>query len=148
MRAPITVNGSRFRFVNTHLQSTIVGVQEATDKQLAQVDELLAALRSADIPVVLAGDFNSNAEPGPESTGAVSKIVAKHFVDSWKAVQPFDPGYTWPLFSEDQNTVAVPNERIDLIFAKGATPLSATLVGTRKPFASDHAGLVVSLELQ
>jgi endonuclease/exonuclease/phosphatase family metal-dependent hydrolase len=148
MAVDVTVNGSRFRFVNTHLQSTVAGVPEATNTQLAQVDELLAAIASAGMPVVIAGDFNSNAEPGPESTGAVLRIVGQGFADTWKAIHPRDAGYTWPLFGEDQNPDGRPNERIDLIFAStGLTPTAATLVGTRKPLASDHAGVVVKLRL-
>ena len=154
----VTVNGSQFRFVNTHLQSTVAGVPEAQQVQVSQADELLAKLLYVDIPVVLAGDFNSNAEPGPEYTGTAQRIRSAGFVDAWKSAHPADPGYTWPLFGQDQNSgPATPNERIDLIFAGGPlqfwfgqTPavVSAVRTGTTPPFASDHAGLVVTLQLK
>jgi exonuclease III len=80
------------------------------------------------------------------------------YVDSWKSAHPGDPGYTWPLFGEDQNSgPTVANERIDLIFAGGLlqrwfgnTPaiVTADRTGTTSPFASDHAGLVVKLRLK
>jgi endonuclease/exonuclease/phosphatase family metal-dependent hydrolase len=153
-----TVNGSQFRFVNTHLQSTVAGVPEAQQVQVAQADELLAKLLHADMPVVLAGDFNSNAEPGPEYTGTAQRILTAGFVDAWKFLHPSDPGYTWPLFGQDQNSgPATPNERIDLIFAGGSlqfwfgqtpTVVSAVRTGATPPFASDHAGLVVKLQLK
>src|ERR1019366_2949461 len=64
----VTVNGSKFRFVNTHLQSTVAGIPQAQQIQVAQGNELLANLASAGMQVVLAGDFNSNSEIGPEYT--------------------------------------------------------------------------------
>jgi endonuclease/exonuclease/phosphatase family metal-dependent hydrolase len=74
------------------------------------------------------------------------------------SAHPADPGYTWPLFGQDQNSgPATPNERIDLIFAggplqlwMGQTPavVSAVRTGATPPYASDHAGLVVKLQLK
>ena len=51
--------------------------------------------------VILAGDFNSNAEYGPERTGSVQKILAAGFSDAWLATQAGDPGYSWPMFVDD-----------------------------------------------
>ena len=153
MSVDVEILKSKFRFVNTHLQST--GVPGGEQIQAAQVDELLAVLTSRSMPVVLAGDFNSNAEPGPEHTGSVERIVAAGYSDAWDQVKPARPGYTWPLFGEDQaNGPATPNERIDLIFTgSGSTSclradprvLSAERTGVKSPWASDHAGVVASL---
>jgi endonuclease/exonuclease/phosphatase family metal-dependent hydrolase len=153
-----TVNGSQFRFVNTHLQSTVAGAPEAQQVQVAQGNELLLNLAFAGMPVVLAGDFNSNAEFGPERAGVAQKIVAAGYTDTWKSVHPADPGYTWPLFGQDQKSgPAAPDERIDLIFTGSLLPLwtghapvavSAVRTGMTPPYASDHAGLVVKLQLQ
>jgi len=158
MAVDVVANGSKFRFVNTHLQSPIAGISQADEVQRAQAEELLASLSLAGMPVVLAGDFNSNAEPGPEHTGTAQRIVNAAFVDTWKSAHPADPGYTWPMFGEDQNSgPTVPNERIDLIFAGGLPQLwfgnapaivTAERTGTTPPFASDHAGLVVKLRLK
>jgi len=158
MAVDVVANGSKFRFVNTHLQSTITGMPQATQVQIAQADELLSRLLYDAVPVVLAGDFNANAEPGPEHTGVAQMIVNAGFVDAWKSAHPSDAGYTWPLFGQDQNSgPAVPNERIDLIFAGAPmqlwsslipTVVSADRTGTTAPFASDHAGLVVKLRLK
>jgi endonuclease/exonuclease/phosphatase family metal-dependent hydrolase len=150
----VAVNGSKFRFVNTHLQGTIPGVPEAEQVQRDQAQELMARLLPAQIPIVLAGDFNANAEPGPEYTGTAQQIVESGFADAWKVAHPGDPGYTWPLFGEDQNSgPTTPNERIDLIFLAGAASgidpavLSAVRTGIAPPFASDHAGVVVKVGL-
>ncbi len=153
----VVVNGSKFRFVSTHLQGTIAGVSQAEQVQRQQAHELLAALFFTAVPVVLAGDFNANAEPGPEYTGTAQKIVSAGFVDAWEFAHPGDPGYTWPLFGEDQNSGPTsPNERIDLIFVRALHPwfghepavVSAERTGSTAPFASDHAGLVVKLRLE
>jgi len=154
----VAANGAKFRFVNTHLQGTEAGIPEAERVQREQASELLAILRFADVPVVLAGDFNSNAEPGPEYTGVAQRIANSGFIDAWGFAHPGDPGYTWPLFGEDQNAGGTtPNERIDLIFVGGEfhrwfgrTPavLAANQTGTTAPFASDHAGLVVKVRLR
>jgi endonuclease/exonuclease/phosphatase family metal-dependent hydrolase len=150
----VQAGGSQFRFVNTHLQAQIPGVPDAEQVQRAQGEELLANLSSAGIPIVLAGDFNANAEPGPEYTGTAQRIVEAGFTDAWKAAHPVDPGYTWPLFGEDQNSgPTMPNERIDLIFVSGAASIlnpavvSAVRTGATPPFASDHAGVVVKVQL-
>jgi endonuclease/exonuclease/phosphatase family metal-dependent hydrolase len=156
MSLDVEVFKSKFRFVNTHLEST--SVPQGDKIQMAQVDELLAALASPGMPVILAGDFNANAEPGPEDTGAVRKIVLAGYPDCWQWANPGDPGYTWPLFGEDQASgPASPNERIDLIFTGGAislwfgrdpSVLSAERTGTTAPWASDHAGVVVKVRLK
>jgi endonuclease/exonuclease/phosphatase family metal-dependent hydrolase len=158
MSVDVEVLKSRFRFVNTHLESVYPSLPGSDMIQAAQVDELLTATASAEIPVVLAGDFNANAEPGPEYTGAVEKIESRGFTDAWKSANPGDPGYTWPLFGEDQASgLTTPNERIDLIFVSGSVPprpgrtlkvLSAERTGTKEPWASDHAGVVVELRLK
>lgn len=156
MSVDVAVMNSKFRFVNTHLEST--SVPQGDQIQLAQVKELLAALASTGTPIILAGDFNANAEPGPEHTGAVQQIVSAGFSDSWAWANPGDPGYTWPLFGEDQaNGPTNPNERIDLIFTGGSVSLwfgrnpnllSSERTGTTGPWTSDHAGVVVKLQLQ
>ncbi len=154
MSLDVNVLNKAFRFVNTHMESTYPGLPNGATTQLAQIDELMAELAGSTVPVILAGDFNSNAEPGPEQTGGVEKIVAAGFNDCWALLHPGDPGYTWPLFGEDQMSgPKTPNERIDLIFAGGFLSrkfevLSAERTGMEMPWASDHAGVVAKVELK
>ena len=156
MSLDVEVFKSKVRFVNTHLEST--SVPQGDQIQTAQLDELLAALASPGMPLILAGDFNANAEPGPEHTGTVRKIVLAGFPDSWQWANIGDPGYTWPLFGEDQARGPTnPDERIDMIFTGGAISLwfgrdlnvlSAERTGTTAPWASDHAGVAVKVRLK
>jgi endonuclease/exonuclease/phosphatase family metal-dependent hydrolase len=150
--ADVSFHGQVFRFADTHLLSLIPGVSIITLGQLSEAKELLAALSDPTIPVVLVGDFNANAEPGPDDSGTVEMVLAAGFTDVWKAVTPNDPGYTWPLFGEDQFThqSVQPYERIDLIFARGLLPVSARRLSTGGfgggAYASDHAGVVATLQ--
>jgi endonuclease/exonuclease/phosphatase family metal-dependent hydrolase len=145
----VTLGESSFRFVNTHLESFVPAVQ------VAQVKELIAALGRSPLPVLLAGDFNSNAEPGPDHFETVDDLLDAGYVDTWRATHPDDPGLTWPLHAEDPFTpISSPTERIDLIFARGPRVLSTRRIGAqlhdRTPsglWPSDHAGVVASLLL-
>ena len=162
MSAEVVKNGKKFYFVNTHLENAYPSITGGGEAQAAQVDELLAAVAAMQGPVVIAGDFNANAEPGPEQTGAVQRLVNAGWSDAWRVTHPSDPGFTWPLFGEDQlSGPATPNERIDLVFTRGVGPtffgrdsgvVSAEPCGHVKPsagpYASDHAGLVVKLQFQ
>ena len=62
--ADVHMGNRKFRFVTTHLESPIAGVPEATDVQVAQAQELIHDLRNLTIPVVICGDFNSDANGG------------------------------------------------------------------------------------
>ncbi len=62
--ADVKIRGTRFKFVNTHLETPIPGeFFEATAYlQLQQAMELVDALNDTGLPIILAGDFNSDAE--------------------------------------------------------------------------------------
>ena len=60
--------------------------------------ELVATFGSSSMPVVLAGDFNSNAEVGPDDTPAVPDILAAGYSDAWRVFNPPSTGFTWPLY--------------------------------------------------
>lgn len=151
----VEVMKTKIRFVNTHLETT--GVPSGDSIQHAQADELIAGMASMGTPVILAGDFNSNAEPGPEHTGVVQDLIDAGYTDCWKWANISDPGYTWPLFGEDfYSGPRLPNERIDLIltggnitrwFGRDSKMLSVERTGTTEPWASDHAGVVMKWRL-
>jgi len=145
----VKVLGRSFRFVNTHLEGF------APPIQIAQAGELITALASAGMPVILAGDFNANADPGIDHFHTTDALLAAGFVDSWAETREGEEGNTWPLHGEDPPTAAsTPFERIDLVYGRGveaeeaqrigASPSERTLSGF---WPSDHAGVVTVFEL-
>ncbi len=159
--ADVHLRNRHFRLVMTHLESPIPGVEEATEVQLAQASELVHRLRNVTVPVVLCGDFNSDAEfgTGPDATGSVALIEEAGYADTWKIVNDNDPGYTWPLFLEDQFppppffAASMPFERIDLFFSRGMRVISVEQVlapaldDSMPPYGSDHTGVVATFQL-
>ncbi len=157
----VHMRNRHFRLVVTHLESPIPGNPEATEVQLAQTDELIHRLRNVTTPVVLCGDFNSDANfgTGPDATDSVRHILEAGYADTWRIVNPDDPGTTWPLFLEDQPppnffTTYNPFERIDLFFSRGIRVISAKQVfapappDAMVPYGSDHAGVITTFRLE
>lgn len=139
--ASVVVHGDsgNFRFMTTHLEDHVAEIQAA------QKAELLAITSAETLPVVLTGDFNSNA----------SEVRAAGFHDAWLAARPRDPGPTC-CFGADLRVAGTLDQRIDFVFVRGRGPripglVTATLVGDRPRdrtregrWPSDHAGVVAS----
>jgi endonuclease/exonuclease/phosphatase family metal-dependent hydrolase len=152
------IRGKRVRFVNTHLETVIPAPKTLKDLtttiQEAQADELIKAMDTTHLPVILAGDFNADAELaglGPDQTDTPLNILDAGYTDAWHELYPKKRGFTWPLFQEDPPlgpNPPKPFERIDLIYARDIEVLAVERVGslTRQP-ASDHAGVVAKLQL-
>lgn len=156
--AEVHMENKHFRFVTTHLQSPIPGIPEATDVQVAQAEELIHKLRNVTVPVVICGDFNSDANHGGfvDDTPTVDLIQAAGYAETWPATHGGgDLGLTWPFYLEDQFPAppffipSLPFERIDLFFSKGMEVISSDRVVApapsdplAPPFASDHAGVI------
>lgn len=145
--ADVTLDGTTFTFVDTHLESTYPGQPQINLLQAAQAQEL-AALFSSTARVIIAGDFNSNAtHTPPEQTQSVMIMLASGFIDSWPTVRFGNPGFTWPLYVEDPFAPHPqgPFERIDFIFEDGFGIQAVDRIGWNAPHASDHAGEVAVL---
>lgn len=148
------MRGKPFRFVTTHLESLSPQIQAA------QAGELLRGPANTRLPVIFAGDFNSDAQSNDPAQNAAYRIlvgVGFSFTDAWRVTHPSDPGFTWPLHGEDPFTPsATPYQRIDLVLARGEThPITVSLVGNRQVdltpsglWPSDHAGLVASFVIE
>lgn len=145
------VRGKQFRFVNAHLESFHPGVQAA------QASELILGPANTELPVMIAGDLNTESASGdPALNAGYQIIVGAGFVDAWSMSHPADPGFTWPLFLEDPFTSVAPFQRIDLVLSRGQLEvLSIELFGhtpaDRTPsglWPSDHAGVVSSINLK
>jgi endonuclease/exonuclease/phosphatase family metal-dependent hydrolase len=142
------LRGKQYRFVTTHLETFSDAIQAQ------QTEELLAGPLVSELPVILAGDLNSDADAPNSSRGPAFGILqSADFVDIWSSLHPNDPGYTWPLHPEDVG--AAPRglpQRIDLVLTRGdgTAARSEALTGTAPInglWSSDHAGVVASFTL-
>jgi endonuclease/exonuclease/phosphatase family metal-dependent hydrolase len=141
------VGGHKFRFISTHLED---GQELIQQPQLA---EILAGPAATDLPVILAGDFNSDEANG-YSPGVHADAVDAGLVDSWTETNPSDEGLTWGHAPLLDNTTTSFTYRLDYVFhTPGPTATASDIVGDDPAerqaglWASDHAGLVVTLQL-
>ncbi len=148
------LRGKPYRVVDTHLESIDYTIQAA------QALELVNGPTIADVPVVLAGDINSDAESSdPGLSASYHILVNAGLMDFWPIIHPGDPGFTNPLHGEDPFTpFSTPNQRIDVILAKpggkGIDARDVFLIGNTMNdltphglWPSDHAGVVESFTL-
>lgn len=144
--ADVKHRGKTYRFINAHLESFYDPIQ------WAQAGELLQGPANTELPVILAGDFNSDAASGGT---AYQILLGGGFSDLWSATNT-TAGFTWPLSDENPSVLMEPNIRVDLILTRGAiSPSGADVIGeetadlTPSNFrASDHAGVAAAVVLQ
>jgi endonuclease/exonuclease/phosphatase family metal-dependent hydrolase len=144
--------GKQYRFVSAHLESFHPLVQ------FAQASELIHGPARTALPVVFAGDFNSNAESlDPSQNATYQLLLSAGFRDAWDETHPDEPGYTWPLHGNNPFSFSTPTERLDLVLSKGdVETVGADVVGEEQPadltlsglWPSDHAGVVASFHLK
>lgn len=158
--AMVHTGNGHFRLALTHLESPVPGVPESVDVQTAQASELVKTFSNTTDPVVICGDFNSDANGGngPDATPSAALIVEAGYTDVWTHQHPGDAGPTWPLYLEDQPTIpdffapSEPFERIDLFFSKGLQATAAERVlapsgsAGLPDFGSDHAGVLATFQ--
>jgi endonuclease/exonuclease/phosphatase family metal-dependent hydrolase len=147
----VQVRGRYFRFINTHLEDRLpAGLPNI---QLAQTAELLAGPAHTALPVILAGDFNSDAYANysPETYSLLTNGGA--FSDIWQIAGGKSPGLTWghDAFLADMTVPFV--LRLDLILVRGG--LEATeaavvdpVIGAVAPmWFSDHGALFATIAI-
>ncbi len=151
-----TVGDKTYRFVNTHLEPAVLPIREA------QAYELTSILTGETNPVILVGDFNSEAPYG----STYNQFVNSGYIDAWTKRLPRssnDPGYTFGNDLDLRNTSVQYDKRYDIIFVRNDVlfpvnqvigPVYADLVGEelsdRTPsglWPSDHAGVVATLRI-
>ncbi len=141
-----TVGGLSFRFVSTHLEISRFG----DEVQLAQAEELLAALSGETLPTILVGDFNSPA--GGMTTPTYGNLIDAGFSDVWDAVGSGE-GFTCCQKTDLREPTSNLRLRVDLILVRGKIEVCEASVvgdepGDRTPgglWPSDHAGVVATL---
>jgi endonuclease/exonuclease/phosphatase family metal-dependent hydrolase len=142
--------GRKFRYVNTHLEEETQPVL-----QWLQALELLQGPANTSLPVVLAGDLNSDGNHA-NGTVAYDTLLDAGFSDPWTALYPGDPGLTWghdPLLADPTWPLVW---RIDFalfrgnqFLPQGALVVDDSLDRAMPPFwPSDHAGVAVKFLLK
>ncbi|MEJ2545767.1 MAG: hypothetical protein P8Y99_17020 [Calditrichaceae bacterium] len=147
------IGQASYRFVNTHLEPFYLPVRQA------QMSELLSSLSGEDLPVIMVGDFNTQAPYG----NTYNYVISNGFTDIWGGnVLPFNPeGLTYGHDPDLRNEFPDFWERIDFIFTRDGMNGSvfrdrniAIVVGDEQfnrtesgLWPSDHAGVVAQLKI-
>jgi len=144
----VKLRGKTYRFINAHTEAYHPLVQ------YAQTAELLQGPANTALPVIIVGDFNSDAETGGAS---YQLILGAGYADVWEITHPIDSGFTWPLFLTSPDIFTMPSERLDLVMVRGAVDIKdsdvigenavtdLTASGSRP---SDHAGVSATITVQ
>jgi endonuclease/exonuclease/phosphatase family metal-dependent hydrolase len=142
------MRGKRFRFVNAHLESFSPVIN------FLQITELVQTAGATNLPLIFAGDFNTDAAANDAS---YQVLRAAGLRDVWTETHPNEPGLTWPLFLDNPAVYTNPTRRLDLIMIRGEIDaVGAEITGEnpatdRTPsglMRSDHAGVTADLILK
>lgn len=146
----VRVRGRSFRFVTTHLNAGSPAVR------MAQAGELLLTAANTSLPVIMAGDFNIDADSSldPSFPGYQAMINAG-FTDAWQSKRAPDPGFTCCQAPNVLNPTSLLNQRIDLVLFRGPFGVAdISLIGNQPAdrtssglWPSDHAGVAANLRL-
>jgi endonuclease/exonuclease/phosphatase family metal-dependent hydrolase len=143
----VKFRGREFRFVTTHLESDFEQVR------LTQAAELLAGPLDTELPIILSGDLNSNANGGASAT-AYFNFLGAGFTDAWGEANPGEVIDTCchDAMLASPDAFVLPFGRIDHILFRGDFGVRGTRITGDEPedrieglWPSDHAGVVVQL---
>ena len=118
-----------------------------------QASELIQAACNTTLPVIIAGDLNTDSPSGNPTDNAGYQILrSSAFSDIWTSFHEGEAGNTWPLHVGDSLTATTPSQRIDIVFFRGAIDTEEVeLVGdlpTSGLWPSDHAVVVALFDLK
>ena len=147
----VEIRGRNFRLINTHLEVAL----PFPIIQYLQARELLQGPAETTLPVILAGDFNSDAygHYGPDTYSLLTNEGA--FVDLWTVAGGKSLGLTWGHDSFLSDVTVPFSLRLDLILTRGRN-LEATDGAVVDPFInpipplwfSDHAGVFGTIAIR
>jgi endonuclease/exonuclease/phosphatase family metal-dependent hydrolase len=145
----VRTRDSAYKFVTTHLETF------SPEIQAAQTNELINGPLVSDLPVILAGDLNSDANQPSRANGPAFQILeAAGFQDVWSKLLALNVGLTWPLFAEDPPGPTTLRQRIDLILIHGDGIRGQTIRRTgifpaaNGAWSSDHTGVFGTFEVE
>lgn len=157
--ATAKIGRQAYRVVNTHLE--VVWSPEVLPIQIGQAMELVSFLKGENLPIILLGDFNSEAPDGE----TYQYILSQGYTDVWtENLLSHNPdGYTYGHDYDLLNEVADFTKRIDFIFVKSKRPrfgrfmfgpVFAIVVGDEDLnrtesglWPSDHGGVVARFRM-
>jgi endonuclease/exonuclease/phosphatase family metal-dependent hydrolase len=149
----LQVRGRTLRVINTHLEEALP--EFLPDIQAYQAYELLTTGPAAtDLPVILAGDFNSDAygNYGPTVYPLLTSVAG--FTDAWSVARPGEPGLTWGHDALLSDPSVLPTVRIDQIFYRGslfqasdAETIGWMIRGIPPLWFSDHAAVIAQIDV-
>ena len=146
----VKLRGQRFRFVTTHLDSSVPAIR------LAQARELLLTAADTSLPVIMAGDFNIPADTSLDpSFPAYQAMIDAGFTDAWQSKWVPGPGFTCCQAENLRNATSLLSHRIDLVMFRGGSGVAdISLIGDQQAdrtasglWPSDHAGIAATLRL-
>jgi len=144
------VRGKSFRFVTTHMDPITVAARTA------QAAQIVADAGGGGLPLVIAGDTNSDP-----TTAAYSEFLDSGLTDTWAALHPDETGLTCCHIKTgrpDADAITDPSApltaRVDYVLTgAGITPLSETLFNVSPSelfdglWPTDHAAIAAVLGL-
>ncbi len=117
----------------------------AKETRLPRLKKELKQASDCDIAII-AGDFNEPSHFDLDGINTpVSKTMAKNgFIDTFRYVQPYDPGYTWPAgkYYTDE-----PKQRVDFIYTRNVKILHSEVIGDDFSWLSDHKLVMTDISL-
>jgi len=148
----LQVRGRAFRVINTHLEDALPA--PLPDIQGFQAYELLTGPANTNLPVILAGDFNSDANGNYGPTVYPLLTTVGGFTDAWSVARPGVPGLTWghDEFLADPSVLF--SLRIDYILYRGsafhasdAETIDLMIRAFPPLWFSDHAAVTAKLDI-
>jgi endonuclease/exonuclease/phosphatase family metal-dependent hydrolase len=149
----LQVRGRTFRVINTHLEEALP--PSLPDIQTIQAYELLLGPAKTELPVILAGDFNSDAYGNYGASVYQLLTSVGGFSDAWSVARPGEPGLTWghdELLSDPSVLFSL---RIDYVLYRGsafhasdAETIGWMIRSTAPLWFSDHAAVVTKLGIR
>jgi endonuclease/exonuclease/phosphatase family metal-dependent hydrolase len=146
----LQVRGRTLRVINTHLEEVLP--EFLPDIQGYQAWELLTGPANTELPVVLAGDFNSDAYGNYGATVYPLLTAFGGFSDAWSVARPGELGLTWGHDELLSDPSVLPSLRIDFVLYRGdgVEAIDADTIGwmirsTPPLWFSDHAAVTAKL---
>lgn len=149
--ADVTRHGQSFRLITTHLESAV------EDIRVFQAGELLDIANSSELPLVLVGDLNSEADDAGDASWLLTRYGG--FDDAWTDKPRKQDGNTCCQDPSLRNVESTLVKRIDFVMTRGGFHTigsrvvgdewisDPTAAGDPVLWASDHAGVTTTMLL-